>query len=218
MGSWDEHVTAERAGTSSTHRDDKSASILSVPVSFHVYNPSPSFRKRSPGPPDSLLAVCRYTDPMPTHQALAALARRHRSLGRRAPDDNRFKAGECAGGGECGDNRDGDYSLEPEDKAIRAGSGGHSVLGDESIITVGDFQESSVGTVIDGGVDGGVDGGGADAVEGGRTGDVGGCGGKQTSHSGAEAVSIKNDAPRGVKVAVVSPDGGVHLFDVGLHS
>eukprot|EP00752_Nemacystus_decipiens_P005527 g4999.t1 len=57
-----------------------------LPVTFHVYNngsgsssssSSSPFRKRNPGPPDALLAVCRFEDPMPEHGSLVALAERH---------------------------------------------------------------------------------------------------------------------------------------------
>lgn len=50
------------------------------PVTFHVYNPNSVFRKRNPGPPDSVLAVCRFGDPMPAHAALVALAEHHARL------------------------------------------------------------------------------------------------------------------------------------------
>ena len=50
------------------------------PVTFHVYNPTSVFRKRNPGPPDSVLAVCRFGDPMPAHGTLVALADHHGRL------------------------------------------------------------------------------------------------------------------------------------------
>lgn len=178
------HTSAGRRGgdtTTTTNNDDddddhdydvdaNESSFL--PLTFHVYNPNAAFRKRSPGMPDSLLAVCRYEEPVPTHDVLVALARRHAYLKQHWGAEGVRALGEVYGG-------DGGRDT--------VGSGGRREGEGES----GDVSARSLL---------------------GR----GGAGGVGAGSTGGRALSCEEEVP-GVKLAVVSRDGGVHLFDVGLH-
>ncbi|CAM9318645.1 unnamed protein product, partial [Laminaria digitata] len=190
------------------------------PVTFHVYNPTSAFRKRNPGPPDSVLAVCRFEDPMPSHAQLVALANHHARLrqeGRQGtPNPDPSSHNQDAGGRGIGDQEGGMGG---------SGSTGGGVGGQEGGRRGGD---SSVGGGVRG-QEGRRRGGGSSTGEGGGGQEGGRRGGGSAGHgevlsgageAGMEGVGGEAGAEEGfpmVKLAVVSAEAGVQLFDVCSH-
>lgn len=165
----------------------------SVPVSFHLYAPNTPFKKRDPGPPDSLLAVCRYGDQMPTHEALVSLAENHAKIRRRSEE-----GGRATFSGGARDRRGGSGGGNGEGSGLGDGAGDVTVKklpprGGEEKEGGADCQRFDV--------DGGLEGAG---------------GGRREREAGAVVSSRAGRVP-GVKLSVVSGEGNVHLFDVGLH-
>lgn len=102
-----------------------------LPVTFHAYAPNAKFRKSDPGPPDSVVVVCRYDDDMPTHESIVALAKQQAALG--------LRQGRCQG---VPPDPDGPM------QSLRAEGWDSSMGGDGSILTndgqYAELREASV--------------------------------------------------------------------------
>ena len=170
-----------------------------LPVTFHVYAPNAAFRKRQPGSPDFWLAVCRYSDPMPSHNALISLTEGHIEVQRAKRDEEgdqpRGRDDDIRARGEVGQ----DAGATPFGR-VRSRGDTSCAKGPQDLSTDWGRQSSSVGA---------VDARGTQSETGGADGERGGQGSSRGLETGG--------GMRSLKIAVVSGDGNVHIFDVGLH-
>ncbi|CAM9648288.1 unnamed protein product [Ectocarpus sp. 8 AP-2014] len=205
--------------TPASHTSSPSSSL---PVTFHVYNNpsdcSSSFRKRDPGPPDALLVVCRFGDPMPDHRSLVALVELHANMQmkmstsqqwrRRGREDRTGGVVLGLGPDEATPDRDSGSQKVPTSglESERVTSSGGQESGQKGSLLDEDRQKRQAGTVPD--QEKGLDGG---RTRGRLT--TEGSGGSTLAFSkGVEKLSTP-----GIKLAVVSGEAQVQLFDVGLH-
>lgn len=172
-----------------------------LPVTFHAYAaPNSNFRKRDPGVPDFWVIVCRYEDRMPTHAALAALAKRAKNCATRAVlntgatqslgKGNRLtRKGDKREAGKTSSSPRAPNSLSnlvascPAAVDIESGDSEEAGKGERENVPI---NESSMSEEA--------------------TGEALGCGELGFGCKFA-----------GIKLAAVTGEGGVHFFDVGVH-
>lgn len=233
-----------------------------LPVTFHVYNTPPGsspFRKRNPGPPDAVLAVCSFGDPLPDHCSLVALAERHagmRKHARASANVGTSKPAEPQRGGRTGE---GGGSVVGSEKQA-GGSGGRRERGGpacgeperEGAVALSEERSGEDESAPNlprgrgsGGAESGLDVSLSDGARGGgersslsrqdgrevlsqrQSGEIGGGreghkAGKGGGTAGLVSAAAQRSPPLpllggAVKLAVVSWEAGVQLFDVGLH-
>lgn len=173
-------------GSNKTSND----SFQSLPVTFHVYaTPNSNFRKRDPGAPDFWVVVCRYADSMPTHAALAALAKRARA---------------CANPADL--SAAASRTLEKGDRLTRKGDKGTAGKTSKPPRAPNALKHSIAFRPV------------ADV----RNGDSEDVANDSMLEEATVEVQGRGDSDFGwgftrIKLAVVTGEGGVHLFDVGVH-
>lgn len=205
--------------TAANHTSSPSSSL---PVTFYVYNNpsgcSSSFRKRDPGPPDALIVVCRFGDPMPDHRSLVALVELHANMQmkmsmsqqwrRRGREDSTAGVVSDLGPDEAAPDRDSGSQEVPTSglESERVTSSGGQESGQKGSLLDEDRQKRQAGTVPD--QEKGLDGG--------RT-----RGRLTTEGSGGSTLALSEGVEKlstpGIKLTVVSGEAQVQMFDVGLH-
>ncbi|CAN0185200.1 unnamed protein product [Ectocarpus fasciculatus] len=222
--SWFQGTGATKTSNSNptTPASYTSSPSSSLPVTFHVYNnpsgssSSSSFRKRDPGPPDALLVVCRFGDPMPQHRSLVALVELHANMRmkmsmsqqrrRRGREDRAAGVVSDLGPHEAAPDRDSGSQDVPTSglESDRGTSSGGQESGGGLLDE--DRRKRQAGTMPDK----------KKGLDEGRT-----RGRLTTEGSGGSALALSDGVERlstpGIKVAVVSGEAQVQLFDVGLH-
>lgn len=210
-------TTNNKPTTPASHTSSPSCSL---PVTFHVYNNplGSSFRKRDPGPPDALLVVCRFGDPMPDHRSLVALVEHHANMQvtmsisqqqrRRGREDRAAGVVSDLGPDEAGPDGDSGSKEIPTSglESERVASSGGQEFGRKGSLWDENRQKPQAGTVSD--QKKGLDGGRTR----GRLSTEGSGGSTLALSEGVESLSTP-----GIKLAVVSGEAQVQLFDVGLH-
>lgn len=172
-----------------------------LPVTFHVYVPNTAFRKSQLGPPDFCLAVCRFADPMPEHNVLVSLAER---CAETCSSGRREKGVDRARGRNRGGDKDGASPFSHEGGSPGSDPGyishGEQSLGKSNE----DEQRGLLRSVED------IRGAGSDMRGVRREKD-------ESREERRENLKGEKGMPRGLlKIAVVSEDGSVHMFDIGL--
>ncbi|CAM9606920.1 unnamed protein product [Ectocarpus sp. 13 AM-2016] len=205
--------------TAASHTSSPSSSL---PVTFHVYNNpsgcSSSFRKRDPGPPDALLVVCHFGDPMPDHCSLVALIELHANMQMKRSMSQQWRR-QGREDGTAGIVAD----LGPDEAAPDRDSGSQEVpasgLESERVTSSGGQDSDQKGTLLDEDRQKRQAGKVPDLETGldrrrtrGRLTTEGSGGSTLALSEGVEKLSTP-----GIKLAVVSGEAQVQLFDVGLH-
>ncbi|CAM9846805.1 unnamed protein product [Scytosiphon promiscuus] len=218
------HENRVEASLSSSSRSSSLPSRAPLSVTFTLYNNrsgSRSFRKSDPGPPDALVVVCRFGDPMPRHGSLVALAKQHAATNARTGtsarrwcrrDDPAAGAGPSptsaevssglglarSGAAESRDELDGVPRTRERESDSK---GGATIVREQQ-----QQQRRGEGKRATGGKDKGMGKSHAE-VSSARNGGF-------ASEAGCEEAQ---PMARGIKLAVVAGEAGVQLFDVGLH-
>lgn len=193
-------TTADASAITAEARD---ASHPFLPVTFHVYMPNTAFRKSQPGPPDFCLVVCRFSDSMPEHNVLRYLVERCAET----CSSGRLEKGVDirAHGRNRGGDKDGTSPFSHESESS-SGDPGYISHGEQSLKR--SFEDEQRG-LLRGVVDTRVAGSDMRCV---RKEKGGSREGRRDNLKGEKGM------PRGLlKIAVVSGDGSVHMFDIGLH-